>query len=327
MVCCYRTAILTIVELWVSKTVKDGITLSILLIERIEGVGELCSIPGVRGSSVIVLIEILLCMRQTGVQTSLEPICNLRVNIDTSAVTLEASALQNTVLVYKTKRYHIVGLVCTTSNRQIVLMTECALFVQRIHPILVPSRLSISLNLTCCRVNQCIPSVILIRIVEFRTKFTTQVSHSSSRCFVIGQTTVKEIVVTKWLECQLYIFSLIDEIVFRQCTPRPTDGVVQCHLSLSFLTFLGGDNHHAIGSTWSIQSSSRSILQYGHRLNILRVNRTQRTIEWNSINNIQRTATCIDRTEATNNNGWTRSWLTTTRGSRYTRNLTIEGLG
>ena len=135
----YRTTVLTIVELWVTKAIIDSVTLSILLIQRIERVRELSCVPRVRCRCIAVLVVRRLGVRKVCIQTSLEPVSYLRVNISTSAVTLETSSLQDTILVYITQRNHVVCSVGTTVNRNVVLMTESTIYIQRIHPVLVPS--------------------------------------------------------------------------------------------------------------------------------------------------------------------------------------------
>ena len=107
--------------------------------------------------------------------------------------------------------------------------------------------------------------------------------------------------------------------------------------ALAFLTALGGDQNHTVGSTATIDRSCGSVFQHGDALDVVRVehrNRVRRVrevrvvtaVDGDAIDNVQRTATSVDRTDTANANLRSRARLT--RGLRHlhTGELTAEHL-
>ena len=83
---------------------------------------------------------------------------------------------------------------------------------------------------------------------------------------------------------------------------RPFSRVLRAHVPVviyfdsSCGTFLGGNHDNPVGSPGPIDRSCTGILQYGHGLNILRIDRVD-IRGGNSVNNIQR-AVILERTES-----------------------------
>ena len=204
-------------------------------------------------------------------------------------------------------------------------MTQSVVASNGIEPVLIPCRLSVCANLTSSGVNNLVPSIVLEGVVALTAEFATKAS-TSDRLSFCPRSTAIPLCITQSLVNQLSVLFLAYVLITLVGTVCPTYIRTPCHVSLTLLTSLGCNHHNTIGTTSTIQSARRSILQHGHRLNIWRVQWCQTTIVRNTINHIKRCAWSIDRTETTYADTRRRTRLTRTRSHLNTSHITFQSL-
>ena len=92
---------------------------------------------------------------------------------------------------------------------------------------------------------------------------------------------------------------------------------------LFFLTVLGRDNHHTIGSTRTVDSTGRSILQHLDGLNVVRREITDGSAHGNTVDDVQRGLVSVQRTDTTDTDQRVGTRLTV-RGDLHTGHLTFK---
>ena len=101
---------------------------------------------------------------------------------------------------------------------------------------------------------------------------------------------------------------------------------VNSNVTFAYLTRLGSDDDDTIGTTGTIKSRRRSILQYCHALNIRRVNRIDIAIVWRTVNYDKRIITSIDRADSTDTDCRGRTRSTRSFYHLHTSGLTFQSI-
>ena len=165
-------------------------------------------------------------------------------------------------------------------------MTEGVLVLQLVDPVLVPSGFCIGMNHSGSRIDHLVPRVVLERVVEFATHVGAQLSSCGSLTVGPAEAVVEDVAVAQSLIGELHKVLLVYQVVVLQSTARPACCATPSHLRTTFLTFLSGNHHHTIGTTGTIQSTCRSILQNGHRLDIGGVQRAEASVIRSTVDHI-----------------------------------------
>ena len=295
----WTATILTIIPYAVAISIENIVAVSILLIYRIDRCHQLRCIEHIRCRRTAVLSSIGLGVSEVSVHTTLEPVLRVCIVAYTACVTLELGCTECTILVGVADRHATTVELVTTGNRSLILLTECSVILCLVEPILIPSRLCISVNLTGCRINQSIPSVVLEWVVicsQYTAKHRRSVLTSSSIAVTTGEVSV----VVEPLPVELNELTLVYEVVAWNCTLRYTERSFEVYIYSTLLTTLGCDNDNTVSTTSTIQSTCRSVLQHRNRLDIVWVDSANRTTIGNTINNIEWLRVCRDRTKTTN---------------------------
>ena len=101
---------------------------------------------------------------------------------------------------------------------------------------------------------------------------------------------------------------------------------VNSNVTFAYLTRLGSDDDDTIGTTGTIKSRRRSILQYCHTFNIRRVNRVDIAIVWRTVNYDKRIVTSIDRADTTYTDSRSRTRSTRSFYHLHTSGLTFQSI-
>ena len=118
---------------------------------------------------------------------------------------------------------------------------------------------------------------------------------------------------------------ILDVVVILNTTRRNTPLSIKINDCITALCALGGDHDDTVSTTRTIEGVRSSILQYGHRLDIRRVDVVHAAAIRNTVEDNQRSLTCVDRTETADTD--CRAIITRrTRRVRHlnTGNLTIQ---
>ena len=94
---------------------------------------------------------------------------------------------------------------------------------------------------------------------------------------------------------------------------------------LTELTALGGDEHHTVGSTRTVDGARGSILQHLHALNVGGVDHVKAALNRHTVDDIQRVGV-VDGSHTTDADAGGGTRLTTCRGHRDTGSQTLQGV-
>ena len=207
-------------------------------------------------------------MSHRHVEIGAKPLRHLGVHVGAGVVALEVGGLQDTILVQVAQREGVLGLLRTAVHCELMLVAEGVLVLQLVNPVLVPSSLGIRTNHAGGGVYHVVPRVVLERVVLLATHIAAQLCSCGSLAVGPTQTVVEDVAVAQSFVGELHKVLLTYQVVVLQGAVRPAGRRAPGHLGLTLLTLLGGDHHHTVGTTGTIQGTCRSILQDSHRLDV-----------------------------------------------------------
>ena len=94
---------------------------------------------------------------------------------------------------------------------------------------------------------------------------------------------------------------------------------VDRHDGVARLRLFGGDHNHAVGAAGAVQSVRSGVLEYGHRLDVVRVQVVQVAFIGHAVHNPERLLAGVDRTEAADTNRGGRAEVSRRAGGLHTR--------
>ena len=245
-------------------------------------------------------------MRVAHVSTDLQPLLHLIVNVQTSGVTLHVRVVYDTAILQVTSAGVVVQLVGHAAEADVILLTERvveSLVVPVIRCIVVltvaVTQLGIGVQaqvgthqvLTLWHCEDLVTQTTIVLVVDVPVSKVISLS---------GTLAIVDLRVVELLEVSLVVLTGIsDHVVLRNQTAVRTPLGIELDLCLLVTTLLGGDQHNTVSTTCTVDGTGRSILQHGHRLYVVRVDRVQRTIVRHTIEHDQRAVTSRHRTDTT----------------------------
>ena len=175
-----------------------------------------------------------------------------------------------------------------------MLGPESLVVADFVHPVLIPGSLCVAFDFSGVRINEGLPSIILIRVVVFRILQTTdglaEVSGGIGGSSLIVQGSVLCITdrVAESLVGELHIVRHSHKVVAWKCTGGDSEIALVVDVHPVCVAFLSGDDNHAICTPRSVESTCRSIFKDSHCLDVGRVDGTDSSVIRNTIYNIKR---------------------------------------
>ena len=163
-----------------------------------------------------------------------------------------------------------------------------------VHPVLIPGSLGVTFDFAGAAVDEIFPSIVFIRVVIFRILQTAyglaQMLGSIVRRALIVQSSVLCITdrVAESLVGEFHIVRHSHKVVARKCTGGDSEIALVVDVHPVCVTFLCGDDNHAICTPRSVESTCRGILEDSHCLDVGRVDGTDSSVIRNPIHNIKR---------------------------------------
>ena len=232
------------------------------------------------------------------------------VNVHLTIVTAHLVVLHQTAVVHRTERNVEVGLLATTSHVDFVVLRSTVL-QEQVAPVGVRT-IIIDIQCSCT-------------IVEL---FCQHSLRSNTRKYgIIG---IQSLVAL----CPILVSALVNQTLHLLVAIHRMCGIgsaiervveVEAHRCSASLTTLGGDDDDTIGTTGTIDSGRRCILQYLHRLNVGWVDVEGRTV-CHTIHENQRIIGSQHRTGTTKIDAHSRTRLTTALLQVHARNLCLHRL-
>ena len=119
-----------------------------------------------------------------------------------------------------------------------------------------------------------------------------------------------------------------DHVVLRDKTAVGTEPRIEFHHCLASLALLGGDEDDAVCSAVSVDGGSRSILEDGHGLDVVRVDVGDGSAVGSAVNHDERAVACAKRSDTTDADGRGAAGRVTGGGDDLdTRGGACEGVG
>ena len=286
--------------------VKHIVSVHILQVNRIDRSHKLGCVPDVRGRASGGVLEIGHRVREVGAHSHLEPVRGLHVPADPAGETVEVSVLKSTVLLVVTQGIQIGCLLGSAADRKHVLGTESLVVADLVHPVLVPGRHSVLLDLPGLLVDQLRPRVILVRVVIFRIlqstdRLTKVVGGIDARGLEIHSGAVLG-GVAQGLVGQFDIVAHSDKVIAFQSSGGHAEVTLVAYVHPVLASFLGGDHDDTVRSTGSVKGTCRSVLQHCHRLDVRRVDGADGSVVRHTVHNIQRAGRSVHRSGSTHHN-------------------------
>ena len=235
-------------------------------------------------------------MGQACAHSHLEPFRRLHISVQAHSKTVEVRILQSTVLLVVAHGIQIAGLPRASAHRQYVFCPECLVIADLVHPVLIPGSFRVGPYLSARLVDQLFPSVILVRVVVFRVTESAYRLAQLLRGIVGGHLHIPaaEFGVPERLPGNLHELFRIQKVIAWE-SPRCDSKVTFVgNTDLVLPTLLRGNDYDSVGTPRSVQSSSGSILEYGHSLYVGRIDGTQGSVIRYTIHHIQRRAGSVD---------------------------------
>ena len=322
-----RTAVLAVVEHLLTIAVEGILAVGSLEIDRIDRSHILGRVPDIARLRARVIGAVLVGVGIAGTGIDLHPVVDLVVDAGAERVALEVRGYQDTVLVEITEGDAILGVLVATAQAKQILLTDSVFVGQEIHPVFVPCRDRISTDQAGGRVDDLIPGVVLIRIVELTTHLGGHARRSKSLGLLQRVATIDVVVVLEGFPGQLHKLILVGQVRLRDGTGLHTDGRLEVDHVVAVRAALGGKHDNAVGSTGTVQSGGRSVLEDGHALDVVRVDGGKGAIERNTVHDIQRGAGGVDGTGTADPDGSAFTRLTGTGSRGDTGDHTFQCLG
>ena len=167
--------------------------------------------------------------------------------------------------------------------------------------------------LTCTSLKHLLEPISIGVIHEMVLAIGSKTIATGQRCIGIGSCMTKIITVLVG----------IHNVISAAGNPVNAEVALIVHLQgLVFLTALGRDDNHTVGSTRTVDSTCRSVLQHLNGLDVVRREVTDSCTHGHTVNDIERSSTS-ERTDTTDTYRWVGTRLTV-RGNLYTSHLTFQ---
>ena len=213
----------------------------------------------------------------------------------------------------------------TARYRSLVLLTEGRVVGDFVDPALVVGRLGIGTHFARGGIYEFCPRGVLEGVVS-----GTQRTRQTRRCVGAGgcvAVTRSEIGrVVERLPGELDELALINQIVVGNGTRRNAERCLERHLGVAVTASLGIDHDDTVGTAGSIEGAGRGVLEHGDRLDVLGVDRADRTRVGDTVHDIERRGAGVERTEAADGDRGVRTGLSGSGGGLHAGHLTFKGL-
>ena len=265
-----RTTVCTIVVLSLAIFVQSILTIIIFQVNRVDRSHKLGCVPGIPGLGRRILRTIGIRVGIAQVTADLHPLGDVVVNATTDGVSVEFRGDQDTPVIQITRRQIVAGLIRTSGNTDLIILSIGLMVGQDVHPVFVPSRFCVRFDFARSGIYKRFPRIVLVGIVEFTAQLGAQRAGSiGSRirhrvaCIVRG--------VPQSFPGDFDKFVLRQHVVARERTGLKTKLGLEVDIGVTGFTAFGGNHDDAVGTTSTIQSGSGSVFQNGQVFNIRRV--------------------------------------------------------
>ena len=269
-------------------------------------------------------------MRETHVQAGLEPVVDLALDVGAAGHTLEVGHLDETFLVEVAEGEHVlVGLV-TAGNGHLVLLADRLGIGAQFQPVVVPLG------------GDAVHDLAGVVVEEFGDRLGERIvllvhaedgigaaghlcrSHRAggSKAVAIGH----EVVLVHVIDILGPLVG-VEGVVARNGAGGDTDIGLEGDLGATLATALGGDDDDAVRTAGTIERTGGSVLDDGHRLDVVGVEGVDRAVVRHAVNDIERGGGSVDGTVTADDHGSARTRLTGTGSGLDTGGHTVEGLG
>ena len=241
-------------------------------------------------------------MREVGVHADFEPVLGLRIDVHATRIAVEVGVLQDTVLHVVTQRYEVVGAFRTAVDREDVLGAHGRVVADFVHPVLVPRRFRVRADFARRGVDERFPRIVFVGVVVLRAFQAADLLAQVGRRIAAGALEIHAFAVlgavAQRFVAHLDVVVHADQVVPVQRARGDADVALVRYADAVFLAFLGRDDDYAVGAARTIERAGRSVLEDGHRLDVVGVERTQRTVEGNAVDHVERGRYGVDRPDA-----------------------------
>ena len=318
----------TVFVLAVAGRVRHVAAGHVLQVDGIDGRHELRRVPDVRGACVGEAQVVRFAVCEVGVHADLEPVLGLRIDVHASRVTVEVGVLKNTVLLVIAQRYEVVRTLRPAVHRDDVLGAYGRFVADLVHPVLVPRGLGVRADPARRLVDQRFPRIVFVGVVilgvfQPADLLAEVVRRIAAGTFEIHARTVLGAVTQRFV-AHFDVILHVHQVVTVQCARGDADVTLVRYAYPVVFALLGRDDDHAVGTARSVERTGRCVLEDGHRLDVVRVERAQRAVVRHAVHDVERRGYGIDRPDAAYDDRGAFARLAAARGHLDAGNGTFE---
>ena len=285
-----------------------GIT-DIQRIDRTDHIGQVEEVSG-RSPAAVVAVGLGVGKRVADIGLELDPGPDLVVSVYTGSVTLVSGIVDETTVIEVTEAGVVVEIVRSAAHGEVVLLTE-----RVVEHLIVPVvRLIVVLTVAVTELgvgvqlevgtDELLPfrkGIDLISETSVEIVIEVLVSIGVGLCY--GMAGIIILAVHQLIVSLIVLTGIGDNVVLRDETAVGAEPRIELHHSLASLALLGGDEDDAVCSAVSVDGGSRSILEDGHGLYVVRVDVGDGSAVGSAVNHDERAVACTQRADTTDADG------------------------